>query len=75
MASRAYRRMWVDVGGTHVDPGFVTGGGSPRGVAVSSSHVYWAGDVGTAIGRSNLNGSGVDKTFIPTGPGVCGLVG
>jgi hypothetical protein len=46
------------------------------GVAVDAAHVYWAqfaliapDPVNDGIGRANLDGSGVDQTFIPTGGG------
>jgi hypothetical protein len=68
----------ANLDGTGVDLSFITVTGPvlpgvgpplPAGVAVDDEHVYWAysdwanPDTG-AIGRANLDGSGVDKNFI-----------
>lgn len=44
----------------------------PWGVAVDSSHLYWASTAG-AIGRSNLDGSVADRSFITEVKSPCGL--
>lgn len=46
-----------------------TGAGTAAGqtVAATSSHVYWSNRNGNAIGRANLDGTGVDPTFISGG--------
>lgn len=45
---------------------------APRGVAVNGSYIYWANDVDNgSIGRANLDGSGVDNSFITGAPGPC----
>ncbi|HEY6729980.1 MAG TPA: hypothetical protein VI039_03030 [Solirubrobacterales bacterium] len=44
----------------------------PWGVAVDASHLYWASTAG-AIGRSNLDGSAADRTFITGLAAPCGL--
>ncbi len=44
----------------------------PWGVAVDSSHLYWASTAG-AIGRSNLDGSAADRSFITDVKSPCGL--
>jgi hypothetical protein len=60
--------------GTGVDENFIqTGKANPCGITANDSHIYWAGDVGSAIGRANLGGTGVNRNFIETGPGVCGV--
>ena len=41
------------------------------GVAVDGEHVYWANPSTGAIGRANLDGTGVDDTFIAPPPGEC----
>jgi virginiamycin B lyase len=64
----------ANLNGTGVNRKFITGAQNPCGVAVNSSHIYWAGDVGTSIGRANLNGTGVNQNFISTGTGVCGVI-
>ena len=64
----------ANLDGTGVEPGFI--GGLPRGItglnalALDTSHIYWTGQVpddfnlGPALGRANLDGSGVDPTFL-----------
>ena len=42
----------------------------PSGPSVSSTHIYWADAFGPDIGRANLNGTGVNRSFI-TGEGPC----
>jgi hypothetical protein len=76
----------ANLDGTGVDQGFI-GAFNPKGVAVDTDHVYWtwseceAGcsttELQTAvggIGRANLDGTGVDQSFIgginPTGVGA-----
>lgn len=52
---------------------FLTGAGSNlRGVAVDDGHIYWAATGGT-VGRANLDGTGVDPSFISGGNGVQGV--
>jgi virginiamycin B lyase len=63
----------ANINGTGANRKFITGAHNPCGVAVNSSYIYWAGDVGDSIGRAKLNGSGVDQDFITTGGGVCGI--
>ena len=36
----------------------------PRGVAVDAGHVYWANFGLNTIGRANLDGTGIDQSFI-----------
>ncbi|MFY8001703.1 MAG: NHL repeat-containing protein, partial [Candidatus Kapaibacteriota bacterium] len=45
---------------------YVAGGGNVRGVHAeqSTGFLYWANDGAGAIGRSNLNGTGVNQSFI-----------
>ena len=64
----------ANLDGTGVEPGFI--GGLPRGItglnalALDTSHIYWTGQVhddfnlGPALGRANLDGTGVDPTFL-----------
>ena len=69
----------ANLDGTGVDPDFISGIGSPHGVAVDGAHVYWddthttvtpTGSVSDfAIGRANLDGTGVDQSFIEPGGG------
>jgi len=53
--------------GTGIDYDFITTPGSTHGVALNSTHVYWAGQTGDEvgfIGRANLNGSGAVQKLI-----------
>jgi virginiamycin B lyase len=63
---------WVlgraSLAGSSIAPTFITGARFPSGVAVNGEHIYWAsqnvGGPGT-IGRANLDGSGINQSFIP----------
>ena len=47
-------------------------GDSPNAVAVDAHHIYWAhgDDFNGAIGRANLDGTGVEPNFVPHSAGV-----
>jgi len=66
----------ANLDGTGIERQFITGfteGAVPTGLAVDDNHVYWSQNGGIrpnstqipAIGRANLDGSGVDRAFIP----------
>jgi virginiamycin B lyase len=59
----------AELDGTGANQGFITGAGSPGGMAVNYTHIYWVSsrDNGT-IGRANLDGTGANPNFI-TGAG------
>lgn len=61
----------ANLNGTGVNDSFITGGQNPCGVAVTSTHIYWAGDLGTFIGRANLDGTGVRRSYLNVGARVC----
>ena len=42
----------------------IVGGNRPCGVATDGTHIYWANEGGSTIGRANLDGSGVQQDFI-----------
>ena len=79
----------ANVDGTGVDLQFIPGlaiprtsptslGGGPCGVAVAGKYIYWInfveGATPVAIGRANLDGTGVNKRFIPGRPANgCGI--
>jgi len=50
--------------GSNVNPNFITGLGSPAGLAVTADHIYWANFASDTIGRANIDGTGVDDEFI-----------
>lgn len=64
----------ANLDGSHVDKHFIKAGNAPVGLAVDEHHIYWThndfreGKSGVAfayaIGRANLDGSGVDLHFI-----------
>jgi hypothetical protein len=54
----------ANVDGSNVEDGFITTGGHPIAVAVTSSHIYWANESAGTIGRANLDGSAVEPSFI-----------
>jgi len=57
--------------GSGVEQAFIGGLGRPCGIAVDSEHIYW--NEGSSIGRANLDGTGVNTTFITlTNPGLHG---
>ena len=73
----------ANLDGSGVDQSFITGANNPRGLGVDGEHLYWAnfgplnpnpsiGGVDT-IGRANLDGSGVDQTFITGANNPAGL--
>jgi hypothetical protein len=68
--------------GSAADSNFITGARHPCGVAVDSTHLYWANSSGSrgggptpgaTIGRSNLDGSGVNPSFIAGPYYPCGV--
>jgi hypothetical protein len=77
----------ANLDGTSADKSFITRAGFGGGVAVDAAHIYWTAidpcglvggpDGGTdscenAIGRANLDGTGIDQSFIETGGPVGG---
>jgi Zn ribbon nucleic-acid-binding protein len=77
----------ANLDGTSADKSFITRADFGCGVAVDAAHVYWTAidpcglvggpDGGTdscenAIGRANLDGTGIDQSFIETGGPVGG---
>jgi virginiamycin B lyase len=56
--------------GAHV---FISGADDPCGLAVSSTHIYWANRGSNAIARARLDGSQVDQAFISTMGEPCGV--
>ena len=44
------------------NPNFIAGANFPCGVAVNATHIFWGNLDGDAIGRANLDGSGVNQS-------------
>jgi hypothetical protein len=74
-ASASIGRANVD--GTSVDRQFITGIGSPCGIAVAGKYIYWTNNAASkkpvTIGRANLDGTGVNKRFITGVKAGCGI--
>jgi hypothetical protein len=58
--------------GKAVEQQFIGGIDRPCGVAVDSTHVYWASE-GGSIGRANRDGSGIQPNFITGASAPCGV--
>ena len=43
---------------------FITSGPYPADVEVDANHVYWSNSAAGTIGRANLDGTGVDESFV-----------
>ncbi len=73
----------ANLDGTQAQGTFVSTAGSPCGVAVDDAHLYWDNQLvpdptapnapGTTIGRANLDGTGVDQSFIGGANRPCGV--
>jgi hypothetical protein len=50
--------------GSSIEPNFITGVGSPAGVAISATNIYWADYENDSIGRASIDGTAVDDEFI-----------
>ena len=62
----------ANLDGTGVDQDFIASSGSPLGVAVDDSHIYWShrpslvGAEPARVGRANLDGGHIDQTLFTT---------
>jgi virginiamycin B lyase len=60
----------ASLNGFEADPGFITGVGGVSGIALDDGHVYWAdwreGMNYSTIGRADLDGSDVNRSWIAT---------
>lgn len=59
----------VNVDGSEPDPNFITGIGAVGSIAFDAAHLYWTdrpeGMAYSSVARSNLDGSGVVRSWIP----------
>lgn len=59
--------------GSDAEPDFITAA-SPFGIAADTTHIYWTPLYeGTAIGRANLDGTGVNGSLFTGGVGPAGI--
>src|SRR5262245_14344946 len=56
--------------GSNADPTVIDGLQGLGGIAVDDAHIYWANAADGAIGRANLDGSGIYQRFLSTGAGT-----
>ena len=63
------------------EPLFIAGARGPCGITVHGAHLYWGNFYGaanktgrgTTIGRANLDGSGVNQSYVQGASGPCGV--
>lgn len=81
VAVNASHVYWATAGG-YIERDLLAGGPptaivraplGPCGVAVDSHYVYWGNSASDTIGRSNLDGSGVDQRFVEGARSPCGV--
>ena len=57
-----------------IEPEFICGALDPQGIAVNTTHIYWANAAKDfnrrAIGRATIEGEEANQEFIPTQPGL-----
>jgi hypothetical protein len=75
-ANAGSRRLGrANLDGTGVNASLITGlTSTPQGMAVDTSHIFWAEGSNGKIGRANIDGSGVNESFV-TGLGNVTSVG
>ena len=54
----------ANLDGTSPSQTFITGAGTPYGLALDDTYIYWANLGGGTIGRANLDGTGADVNFM-----------
>ncbi|MGA7306040.1 MAG: T9SS type A sorting domain-containing protein [Rhodothermales bacterium] len=54
----------ANLDGTSPNQSFITGAGTPYGLALDGNYIYWANLGGNTIGRANLDGTGADINFM-----------
>src|SRR5262245_34006597 len=57
----------ADFDGQNVNQSFITGVSSPFGIAVDSTHIYWANYAISLIGRADRDGQKVNQTVLKGG--------
>jgi sugar lactone lactonase YvrE len=63
----------ADLDGQNVNQSFITGVSIPIGIAVDSSHIYWANFNYSSIGRADRDGQNVNQSFITGGANSAGV--
>ena len=63
----------ANLDGSSPNQSFITGASGPCGVAVNSSHIYWANSSTGTIGRANLDGTSPDQNIVSGADTPCGV--
>jgi hypothetical protein len=62
-------RADIDGSLASIDPDFICGASSPQGIAVNSTHIYWANaakdPVKRSVARATIGGDGIEQEFFP----------
>jgi hypothetical protein len=54
----------ADLDGSGANPGFISAGRFPAGIAVDGQHIYWTNQAAGTIGRASLYGTAVNRFFM-----------
>jgi streptogramin lyase len=63
----------ADSDGQNANQSFITGVSIPIGIAVNSTHIYWANFNTSSIGRADRDGQNVNQSFITGGANSSGV--
>lgn len=63
----------VDLQTAVADDSFISDIKTPDGVATDGTHIFWTNRTDGAIGRANIDGTGVNQTFLPNAGSPYGI--